>query len=172
MDRRGRGALARVSEGLDVRNGIFHPWLGTVAGLGFVLIFVATGVRADANGVTRIQQSDGTVQVYNDARLTLVGKTLKIRSADHRGVLEVVNGACSFVGELQRCLTDTVTLHQHGTVHNIAVDHGTVYLNLSGAAQPLPHSGEQLAPQNVLVAFRTARGTFVSVRGSLDEVPK
>jgi hypothetical protein len=157
---------------LEVRNGIFHPSLGTVAGLGFVLIFVATGVRADANGVTRIQQSDGTVQVYNDARLTLVGKTLEIRSADHRGVLEVVNGACSFVGELQRCLTDTVTLRQHGQVHTIAIDHGTVYLNLSDTAQQLRHSGKRLGPKNVLVAFRTARGTFVSVRGSLDQVPK
>jgi hypothetical protein len=155
-----------------VRNRIFHPWLGTVAGLGFALVLAGTGAGADANGTTRIQQSDGTVQVYNDARLTLVGKTLSIRSADHRGILRVVNGACSFVGELQRCLTDTVTLHQHGVDHNIAVDHGTVYLNLSAAAQQLPHSGEQLAPQNVLVAFRTARGTFVSVRGSLDEAPK
>ena len=155
-----------------MENGILRPWLGAVAGLVFVLILVATGSRADANGVTRIQQSDGTVQVYRDARLKLVGKTLWITSADHRGVLQVVNGACSFAGEVQRCLTDTVTLRQHGRVHNIAVDHGTVYLNLSSAAQQLPHSGEQLAPQNVLVAFRTARGTFVSVRGSLDEVPK
>ena len=155
-----------------MRNGIFHPWLGTIAGLGFILIFVATGVRAGATGVTRIQQSDGTVQVYNDARLTLVGKTLRIRSADHRGVLEVVNGACSYAGELQRCLTNGVTLRQHGAVHAISVVHGTVYLNLTPSAQQLPHSGEQLAPQNVLVAFRTAHGTFVSVRGSLDEAPK
>jgi uncharacterized membrane protein len=69
-------------------------------------------------------------------------------------------------------LTNTVTLRQHGVVHTIAVAHGTVYMNLSATAQQLPHSGEQLAPQNVLVAFRTARGTFVSVRGSLDEAPK
>jgi hypothetical protein len=155
-----------------VRNLVFRFRLGAVIGIVFSVLVLATGIRADANGVTRIQQSDGTVQVYRDARLRLVGNTLWITSADHRGVLQVVNGACSYAGELQRCLTDTVTLHQHGRVHNIVVDHGTVYVNLSDAAQQLPHSGEQLAPQNVLVAFRTARGTFVSVRGSLDEAPR
>ena len=144
--------------------------LGVVASVGLFLI--ATAARADADGVTRIQQSDGTVQTYPDARLRLRGNTLWVTSADHRGVLQVVNGACSFAGELQRCLTDTVTLHQHGSTHVIAVEHGTVYLNLSAAAQQLPHSGQQLAPQSVLVAFRTVRGTFVSVRGQLDEATK
>ncbi len=151
-----------------MRSSVFRPWLGVMLGL----VFVAAGVSADAHGTTRIQQSDGSVQVYRDAHLRLVGNTLWITSADHRGVLQVVNGACSFAGELQRCLTDAVTLHQHGRVHTIAVEHGTVYLNLSDAAQALPHSGQELAPQNVLVAFRTAHGTFVAVRGSLDEVPK
>jgi hypothetical protein len=146
--------------------------LGAVAGLAAILLVAASGGRAGATGTTRIQQSDGTVQVYRDAHLRLVGETLWITSADHRGVLQVVNGACSYAGELQRCLTDGVTLRQHGRVHNIAVAHGTVYMNLSTSAQQLPHSGEQLAPQNVLVAFRTAHGTFVSVRGSLDAAPK
>jgi hypothetical protein len=153
-----------------VNYGLLRVGVVVVASLGLFLI--ATGARSDADGVTRIQQSDGTVQTYPDARLRLRGNTLWVTSADHRGVLQVVNDACSFAGELRRCLTETVTLHQHGTTHAIAVDHGTVYLNLSAAPQPLPHSGQQLAPQSVLVAFRTARGTFVSVRGSLDEAPK
>lgn len=149
---------------------VLRVGLGVVASVG--LFLVATAARADADGVTRIQQSDGTVQTYPDAHIRLRGSTLWITSADHRGVLQVVNGACSFAGELQRCLTDTVTLHQHGKTHVIAVEHGTVYLNLSTAAQQLPHSGQQLASQSVLVAFRTARGTFVSVRGQLDEAAK
>jgi hypothetical protein len=157
------------SEARTVRTSILRLGLGA---LGLSVAFGAAGLRADAEGVTRIQQSDGTVQVYRDSHLRLVGKTLWITSADHRGRLQVVNGACSFAGELQRCLTDAVTLHQHGRTHDIAIDHGTVYLNLSDAAQVLPHSGQQLAPRNVLVAFRTAHGTYVSVRGALDEAPQ
>lgn len=151
-----------------MRYGHLRAGLGVVASLGFLL--GATAAPSAASGLTRIQQSDGTVQTYPDAHLRLRGNTLWITSADKRGVLEVVNGACSYAGELQRCLTGAVTLHQHGLTHAIAIEHGTVYLNLTPDAQTLPHSGDQLAPHDVLVAFRTQRGTFVSVRGTLDEV--
>jgi hypothetical protein len=74
------------------------------------------------------------------------------------------------VGSLQRCLPYSTTLHQHGTVHDIALDHGAVYLNLTNAVHHLPHSSERLRPHAVLVLLHTARGTLVSVKGTLDAI--
>jgi hypothetical protein len=125
---------------------------------------------AGAQGITRVQQVDGSAQEYQDVRISLKGATLWIISADHQGALEIVDDACSYAGELQRCFPSAVILHQHGRTHHISVARGTVYLNLGPVAQRLHHSSRTLAPRNVLVAFRTSRGTDVSVQGRLDEV--
>jgi hypothetical protein len=134
------------------------------------LLLVTAGTQVVAHGVTRVQQKDGSVQFYQNVRLSLHGQTLWIASADHKGALEVVDGACSFVGELRRCLPYSVTLHQHGTKHVIALDRGTVFINLSGIPQALHHSSKTLAPGSVLVVLHTAKGTYISVQGKLDEV--
>ncbi len=136
----------------------------------FAALIVAIATQASAQGVTRIQQSDGSVQLYHDVRMSLKGETLWIRTADHEGVLEIVNGACSFTGDLQRCLPSAVTLHQSGRTHSITIDRGTVYLNLTDTAQRLHYSSRMLPPHNVLVEMHTIHGTFVSVQGTLDEV--
>ena len=134
------------------------------------LLVVYGGAQAGAQGVTRVRQIDGSVQEYQNVRMSLKGATLWIVSADHKGALEIVNGACSFAGDLQRCFPYTVVLHQHGRTHTITVDRGTVYVNLSAVAQRLRHSSRMLAPRNVLIAFHTSHGTDVSVEGQLDEV--
>jgi len=128
------------------------------------------GGAANAEGVTRIQQSDGSTHEYRHVNIRLAGQTLWLRSGDHRGVLEVASGACSFKGEIQRCLPYMTTLRQHGKTHQIALEHGTVYLNLTDAVHQLPHSSEQLGPHEVLVLLHTMRGTSVSVKGTLDTV--
>jgi len=146
--------------------GDLRLWLGGIA----VALLVATGAPASAQGTARVQQSDGTVQVYNAVRMRFNGKALWITSADRRGALEIATGACSFAGQLQRCLPYAVTWHQDGRAHKIALERGTVFINLTAAAQPLHHSSEMLAPRNVLVALHTMRDTFVSIRGTLEEV--
>jgi hypothetical protein len=125
---------------------------------------------ANAEGVTRVQQSDGAVQIYDRVNIRLAGETLWLRSPDRKGVLEVTSGACSFVGLLQRCLPFATTLHQDGKTHQIALEHGAVYMNLTDASHHLPHSSERLGPHVVLVLLHTEHGTYVSVKGTLDTV--
>jgi hypothetical protein len=132
----------------------------------FVLVTGAT----NAEGVTRVQQSDGSIQIYRHVNMQLAGQTLWLRSADRKGVLEVASGACSFAGRIQRCLPFMTMLHQHGKTHQIALEHGTVYMNLTDAAYHLPHSSERLGPREVLVLLHTMHGTYVSVKGTLDKV--
>lgn len=125
---------------------------------------------ANAAGVTRVQQSDGSVQVYQNVNISLNGQTLRLRSRDHKGVLEVTSGACSAMGAMQRCLPYLTTLRQHGETRTIALERGTVFFNLGGNTQTLRHSSQQLGPHEVLVLLHTMRGTIVSVQGTLDSV--
>jgi hypothetical protein len=134
------------------------------------VVLTAVASPAGAYGVTRVGQSDGSVQIYRGVRLRLVGETLWLSSADGRGTLQIVDGACSFTGLLQRCFPAAVTLHQNGVAHRIALDDGTVYINLTRDPQPVRRSAQVLPARSVLVALHTARGTYVSVRGRLDEV--
>lgn len=125
---------------------------------------------AQAKGVTLIQQRDGSVQTYKDVDIRLAKRTLTLRSADRKGVLTIVDGACSFTGALERCLPYAVNLTQSGKTRSIALSYGTVFLNLSGTEQRLTHSSDRLAPHTALVLLKTARGTYVTVKGTLDEV--
>ncbi len=133
---------------------------------------VAQGATASATGVTLIQQADGSVRTYLDVTVRLAGETLTLQSADKRGVLKVVNGACSFMGAIEHCLPYAVTLTQDGKTRQIAILHGTVYLNLTHASQRMPASSEELAPRTVLALWRTVRGTYVTIKGTIDEVQK
>ena len=131
---------------------------------------LAVWSAASASGVTLIQQADGTVKTYVDVNIRMAGQTLWLRSADQKGVLKISNGACSFVGAIQRCLPYAVSLTQSGRTHQIALTQGTVFLNLSNSGQHLPRSSEELAPRTVLALLHTQHGTYVTIKGRLDEV--
>jgi hypothetical protein len=134
------------------------------------LFAISTISAASAKGVTLIQQVDGSVHTYIDVNIRMTGQTLWLRSADREGVLKIGTGACSFVGGIQRCLPYAVALIQDGKTRQIAILHGTVFLNLSNTAQHLPFSSEELAPRTILAMWRTVRGTYVTIKGKLDEV--
>jgi len=134
------------------------------------VLAIATLSPASAKGVTLIERADGSVHTYVDVNIRLSGQTLWLRSADRKGVLKIVNGACSFMGAVQRCLPYAVALIQDGKTRQIAISHGTVFLNLSNTAQRMTNSSEQLAPRTILALWRTVRGTYVTIKGKLDEV--
>ncbi len=136
----------------------------------FIAFAMATISTASAKGVTLVQQADGSVQTYLDVTINMVGQTLWLQTADKKGVLKIVNGACSFAGAIERCLPYAVTLIQNGSSRRIAILHGEVYLNLSADAQRMAMSSQELAPHTILALWRTVRGTYVTIKGTLDEV--
>jgi hypothetical protein len=136
----------------------------------YAAIAIATISTASAKGVTLVQQADGSVQTYVDVNIRMVGQTLWLQTADKKGVLKIVDGACSFTGSIERCLPYAVTLIQNGKSRRIAILHGTVFLNLSSGAQRMPLSSQELAPRTILALWRTVRGTYVTIKGTLDEV--
>ena len=147
----------------------FRPIRPQVYALIAAFAFAAVAA-ASAKGVTLVQQADGSVRTYIDVNIRLSGQTLWLRSADRKGILKIGNGACSFMGAIQRCLPYSVALIQDGKTRQIAIIHGTVFLNLSNTAQHLPLSSEELAPRTILALWRTVRGTYVTIKGKLDEV--
>ncbi len=132
--------------------------------------WLAAEVPASARGVTLIQESNGTVKTYSGVYMALAGEMLTLRSPDNKGTLSILTGACSFDKSVERCLPYSVTLTQGGKTHKIAISQGTVFLNITNEAHHLPLSSDMLAPRTVLVLFKTAHGTYVTVKGTLDEV--
>jgi len=133
-------------------------------------VAIAFPARGAAEALVRVQQSDGTTQVYRNVHATLHGTTLWLRSPDRKDRLQIVSAACSFPHKLQRCLPYQVTLHKPDRTHQLTITHGVFYVNLTSEPHHLLHSSEIVAPHGVVVFLHTTRGTYVSATGSLDDV--
>ena len=129
---------------------------------------VATASAADAAGTARIEQSDGVVRHYEVSLVVVDHRAVRITSKDHRGTLIVGKASCSYVGELERCLPYSIVLDQAGRKRPIAFSRGTEYLNRTAAPQPLPLSSRQVPAHGLLLLLLTARGTYITVSGTVD----
>jgi hypothetical protein len=128
---------------------------------------------ADAMGILRVQQRDGSIQVYRNVTIRIVrAKAMVVTSPDHVGALIISNAACSYVGDLLRCLLDDVKLRQHGATKELSVDDGTLYVNETDGELHLPLSSQGIKPHGVVMAYHTEHGTFVSLHGTIDEAAK
>jgi hypothetical protein len=136
-----------------------------------ISIFGALSItRAGATGTMRVQQSDGTVQVYHGVQIRVAQRTLRIGSKDRKGVLVIDRAACTYAGSVLRCLPSTMKFEQAGKTHEIQLITGTIYVNLTDDMQQLHHSSTQLSPHDVLLMMQTQRGTYISLQGHIDEM--
>jgi hypothetical protein len=132
---------------------------------------VAVPVCADAKGTVRVQQSNGSVEMYKDVTIKLVrNKAIYVTTADHKGTLIIDQAACSYVGEIRRCLPYSAKLEQDGKTRPLDFKDGTIYGNLTDKMLTLPLSSQQVPPKGIVMLFKTRIGTFVSVTGTMDEV--
>jgi hypothetical protein len=135
--------------------------------------FVFLGGAVDARGTAAITKSSGVVKTYDGVRIHMLGDSgLRITSPDGHGSLTIAHAACSFAGELRRCLPYRLMLDQHGVKHLIDVERGTLYLNTTGEPLQLPHSSTQIPPHSIVLAVETQRGTLISVTGQIDGTPQ
>jgi hypothetical protein len=139
--------------------------------LAFAIVFGGWDA-AYAKGTVRVQQNNGSVQVYHDVTIRIAQKVLRVTTADGKGTLIIDKAACSFAGELQTCLPYSIKLDQGGSVKPLDFERGTVYVNLTDARQQLPYSSTQLPPQGILLSLRTKIGTIVNLTGEIDQVTK
>jgi hypothetical protein len=136
-----------------------------------LLAFLVTGIaQAGATGTVRIQQSDGTVRTYDDVSIRVRHNTLRIGSKDRKGVLVIDRAACSYVGELLRCLPTSFQLEQSGQTKTIQLIDGLVYVNMTDQSQPMKNPAMQMKPRDLMLMLHTARGTAITIRGHIDEM--
>jgi hypothetical protein len=140
--------------------------------LACALAFMAAPSAAQAKGAARIEKSDGAVREYS-VSINMVGRQgVRITSADGRGTLVVAKAACSFAGELERCFPYRVVLDQYGKKRPIDFRRGIEYMNPTNAVQELPRSSKTLPPHGLLLFLVTAHGTYITVRGTIDEISR
>ena len=138
-----------------------------------VAVALALGAAAaDAKGTVRVQLANGSTQTYSDVTIKIAQQTLHVTTADGAGTLVIDKAACSYAGELQRCLPYSMTLDQGGGSHPLDFQSGTVYLNLTDSNQTLPLSSLQLPPRGILLGLKTKIGTYISLSGVVDVVQK
>jgi hypothetical protein len=144
----------------------------SAAVLGYAAVVAVGGASALAEGTVRIQQVDGTVNTYHNVSIKILHSALYLTSADTKGTLVINRAACYFQGQIMICLPTSGTLVQNGAVNPIGFETGTIFLNLTGAAQQLTLSSTQIPAHSILLSLQTKRGTYINLKGSIDKVTK
>ncbi|HTZ53949.1 MAG TPA: hypothetical protein VMB20_02715 [Candidatus Acidoferrum sp.] len=138
--------------------------------LPLLAILIFSVAQAGATGTVRVQQSDGSVRTYDDVSIRVKHNTLRIGSKDKKGVLVIDRAACSYVGELLRCLPTSFQLVQTGQTKTIQLTNGLVYLNLTDSPQQMTFSSKHMQPHALMLTLHTLRGTYITIRGQIDEL--
>ncbi len=136
----------------------------------FTILSILSLAPVGATGTVRIQQNDGTVRNYDGAVIRVKHNTIRVWSHDGKGTLVINRAACSYVGELERCLPTTFQLKQSGETKTIQLINGLVYFNPTDSPQQMRLSSQQLPPRGLMLMLHTLRGTYISVHGQIDEL--
>jgi hypothetical protein len=133
-------------------------------------LFIFGVAQAGATGTVRVQQHDGTVQTYDGVSIRVKHNTIRIGSKDQKGVMVIDRAACSYVGDLIRCLPTSFRLEQTGQTKTIDLVDGLIYANLTGTPQQMTLSSKQMQPKSLMLQLQTLHGTYISVRGQIDVI--
>jgi hypothetical protein len=134
------------------------------------LAFGAT--PAAATGTILVRLSSGRTDTYQHVAIKLIHSSLYITSADGKGTLVIHRAACWYQGQLLVCFPTSAVLVQAGKSSPLDLKTGTVYANSTGDAQSLPFSTTKVPAHSIMLSFTTQHGTYVALRGQIDQVVK
>jgi hypothetical protein len=126
----------------------------------------------DAAGTMSIHHQGGDVNTYPDVDVRVFSGSLFLTSEDGDGTIVVTRAACSYQGKIIMCLPTAVVLVQNGASKALDLKTGTIYLNYTGASQPLSRTSARLPANSVMVAITTRNGTVINLQGRIDQVVK
>jgi hypothetical protein len=130
------------------------------------------GSVANATGMTRIQHPDGDITTYDHVRFTFVHHSLRLTSADGKGVLAIALTSCVKDGEIHVCRPGGVTYRQNGDVRAVDLTDGTLYFNPTAEKRALPLSSTQVPAYGVILTLHTAHDTYLSATAAIDGLKK
>jgi hypothetical protein len=129
-------------------------------------------VEAYAIGAISIHHVGGATNSYSDVEIRVLAGSLFLTSGDGEGTIVVTRAACSYQGEIIICYPTSAALVQDGETSALALKRGTIYLNFTGAAQPMSFSSARLPAKSILLALTLNNGTLINVHGRIDQVIK
>lgn len=141
--------------------------------------FVAAGITAccalfpapsNATGTINIQHKDGTVNTYRDVEIKVFSGSLFLTSDGGNGTIVVTRSACAYREQIIVCLPTTAALVQDGDSNALDLKTGTIYLNYTNTEQPLSHTSAKIPANSVILALSMNNGTFINVRGRIDQL--
>ncbi len=132
---------------------------------------IVPSAPASATGTVRIQQRDGDVKTYPGVIMKVGHKTLTLTSADRVSTVAISDADCGQNGALVRCTGGGFSLVQDGARHVVPFKTATFYFNPTGEDQVLPLSTMKIGARSVIFAVQTAKGTYITGNGKLDEGP-
>ncbi len=140
-------------------------------GLIVIAIVFALSAPASATGTVSIQQRDGSVQTYTGVTLKAANKSLTLISADKVSTVVISGADCAHEGAIVRCTGGGFSLLQDGKRHTVPFQTATFYFNLTDQNQLLPLSTTKIPAHSVIFAVQTAKGTYITGNGKLDQEP-
>jgi hypothetical protein len=140
-------------------------------GLIAAALVLAASAPAWATGNVRIQQSNGSVQTYTGVTFKIANRSLTISSADKYSTVVLRGAACAPEDSIVRCTGGAFTLYQNGAKYPVRFRTATFYFNLTDEGQAMPLSTEKIAAHSVIFAIQTAKGTYITGSGKLDQEP-
>jgi hypothetical protein len=141
-----------------------------IAAIVGLICLVATPVTAHATGTINIVRQNGTKDRYSDVEVKIFSGSLYLTSDDGNGTIVVTRSACSYQGEIVVCLPTSAALVQDGESDALDLKTGTIYYNYTTTSQSLSHSSAKLAGNSVMVSLTLRDGTYINMRGKIDEV--
>ncbi len=129
-------------------------------------------VALNAAGTIRIQHKNGTINRYTDVEIKVLSGSLFLTTDDGDGTIVITRAACAYQGKIIVCLPTLAALVQDGESSALNLKSGTLYLNYTADAQPLSRSSEKLPPDSAMLALTLKNGTFITLRGRIDQVIK
>ncbi len=124
-----------------------------------------------ATGTVKIQQNDNTVQTYENVSLRIANNALTLTSPDKVSTVVITGANCDHGTGLVRCTGGQLSLKQAGATHVVPFKSATFYFNLTDQDQALPLSTLKVAPHSVIFVAHTAKGTYITGNGTLDQEP-
>jgi hypothetical protein len=134
------------------------------------VLFLSLVAPTLATGTVRIQQSNNSVQTYTGVSMRIVNNTLMLTSADKVSTVVISGGACDHSGDLIACKGGGISLHQDGS-HTIPFRSAMFYFNLTDQDAQLPLSTLKVGANSVMFVAHTAKGTYITGSGRLDQEP-
>jgi hypothetical protein len=148
---------------LALRSKIAAAWMAAVC-------CVLTLGTANATGTLNIHRINGAKSTYRDVEIKIFSGSLFLTSDDGDGTIVVTRSACSYQSQLMVCLPTAAALVQDGESSALDLKAGTVYFNYTSQAQPLSNSSAKVPANSILLSLALKDGTFINVRGRIDEV--